>query len=45
MIFFFFFGCGFVFKVFLEFVTVLLLFYVVIFWGCEVWGPSSLAQD
>ena len=30
---FFFFGCGLVFKVFLEFVTVLLLFYVVIFWG------------
>ena len=41
----FFFGCGLVFKVFLEFDTVLLLFYVVILGGCEVWGLSSLARD
>ena len=42
---FFFFGCGLVFKVFLEFDTVLLLFYVVILGVCEVWGLSSLDRD
>ena len=34
-----------VFKVFIEFVTILLLFYVLDFWLQGMWDLSSLARD
>ena len=33
------------FKVFIEFVTILLLFYVWVFWPQGTWGLSSLTRD
>ena len=33
------------FKVFIEFFTVLLLFYVLVFWPRSIWDPSSLTRD
>ena len=33
------------FKVFIEFVTILLLFYVLVFWPGGMWGLSSLTKD
>ena len=32
-------------KVFSEFVTILLLFYVLVFWPRGMWDPSSLTRD
>ena len=32
-------------KVFSEFVTILLLFYVLVFWLRGMWDPSSLTRD
>ena len=34
-----------IFKVFTEFVTILLLFYVLVFWLWGMWDPSSLTRD
>ena len=34
-----------IFKVFIEFVTTLLLFYVLVFWPWRMWDPSSLTRD
>ena len=34
-----------IFKVFTEFVAVLLLFYVLVFWLRGMWDPSSLPRD
>ena len=34
-----------IFKVFIEFVTILLLFYVLVFWPRGVWDISSLTRD
>ena len=31
---------GTIFKIFIEFVTVLLLFYVLVFWSRGMWGGS-----
>ena len=33
------------FKVFIEFVTILLLSYVLVFWPQSMWGLSSLTRD
>ena len=35
----------FFFKVFIEFVTILLLFHVLVFWPWGMWYPSSLMRD
>ena len=32
-------------KIFIEFVTILLLFYVLVFWPQGIWDPSSLTRD
>jgi len=42
---FFLFWCGPFFKVFIKFVTTLLLFYVLIFWPWGMWDLSSLTRD
>ena len=34
-----------IFKVFIEFVTILLLFYVLVFWPRGMWGLTSLTRD
>ena len=34
-----------IFKVFIEFVTILLLFYVLFFWPGGMWDLSSLTRD
>ena len=34
-----------IFKVFIEFVTILLLFYVLIFWPHALWDTSSAPRD
>ena len=34
-----------IFKVFIEFVTILLLFYVLVFWPQGMWDLSSLTRD
>ena len=34
-----------IFKVFIEFVTILLLFYVLVFWPRGMWDPNSPTQD
>ena len=34
-----------IFKVFIEFVTILLLFYVLVFWPQGMWDLSSPARD
>ena len=34
-----------IFKVFIEFVTILLLFYVLVFWPHGMWDLSSLTRD
>ena len=34
-----------IFKVFIEFVTILLLFYVLVFWPRGMWDLSSLTRD
>ena len=34
-----------IFKVFIEFVTILLLFYVLVFWPQGMWDPSSPTRD
>ena len=34
-----------IFKVFIEFVTILLLFYVLVFWPWGMWDPSSPTRD
>ena len=34
-----------IFKVFIEFVRILFLFYVLVFWPQGIWDPSSLARD
>ena len=34
-----------VFKVFIEFVTILLLFYVLVFWLRGIWDLNTLARD
>ena len=34
-----------IFKVFIEFVTILLLFYVLVFWLQGTWDLSSLTRD
>ena len=34
-----------IFKVFIEFVTILLLFYVLVFWRRGMWDPSSPTRD
>ena len=34
-----------IFKVFIELVTMLLLFYVLVFWLQAMWDPSSLTRD
>ena len=34
-----------IFKLFIEFVTVLLLFYVLVFWLQGMWDLSSLTRD
>ena len=39
------FWMGTIFKVFIEFVTVLLLFYVLVFWPRGMWDLSSLIRD
>ena len=44
MVFLFFFYGPF-FKVFIKFVTILLLFYVLVFWPQGMWNPSSLTRD
>ena len=44
-IFFFFFGCEPFFKVFIEFVTILFLFYVLALWSRGLWDLSSLTRD
>ena len=41
----FFFWCGPVFKVFIEFVTILLLFYVLEFWPRGMWDLNYLTSD
>ena len=41
----FFFKCGPFFKVFIEFVTTLLLFYVLASWPRGMWDPSSPTRD
>ena len=41
---FFFLTCT-IFKVFIEFVIILLLFYVLVFWPQGMWGLSSLIRD
>ena len=40
-----FFWCGPFFKVFIEFVTISLLFYVLDFWPQDMWDLSSLTRD
>ena len=45
VVFFFFFLMCTVFKVFIEFVTILLLFYVLCFWPWGMWDLSSLTGD
>ena len=42
---FFFFLMWTIFKVFIEFVTILLLFYVLVFWLRGTWDLSSLTRD
>ena len=42
---FFFFLMWTIFKVFIEFVTILLLFYVLVFWPQGMWDLSSPARD
>ena len=42
---FFFFLMWSIFKVFIEFVTVLLLFYVLVFWPRGMWDPSFPTRD
>ena len=37
--------CGLFFKGFIEFVTILLLFYVLVGWLWGIWDPSSLTRD
>ena len=32
-------------KVFIEFVTILLLFYILVFWSQDMWDLSSLTRD
>ena len=32
-------------KVFIEFVTILLLFYILVFWLQDIWDLSSLTRD
>ena len=44
-LFFFFFGCGPFLMVFVEFVTILFLFYVLVFWPQGMWDLSSLTRD
>ena len=39
------FVCWFVFRVFFEFVVILLLFYVLVFWPRGMWDLSSLTRD
>ena len=34
-----------IFKVFIEFATILLLFYVLVFWLQGMWDPSSRTRD
>ena len=34
-----------IFKVFIEFVTILLLFYVLVFWPQDMWDLSFLTRD
>ena len=34
-----------IFKVFIEFVTILLLFYALVFWPQGMWDLSSLTRD
>ena len=34
-----------IFKVFFEFVTILFLFYALVFWPCGMWDLSSLTRD
>ena len=34
-----------IFKVFIDFVAILLLFYVLVFWPRGMWDPSSLNRD
>ena len=34
-----------IFKVFIEFITILLLFYVLVFWPQGMWDLSSLTRD
>ena len=43
--FFFFFDVDYFFKVFIEFVTILLLFYVLVFWPQGMWDLSSSTWD
>ena len=32
-------------KVFIDFVTILLLFYALVFWLRDMWDPSSMTRD
>ena len=45
MLVFLFFFYGPFFKVSIKFVTILLLFYVLVFWPQGMWNPSSLTRD
>ena len=35
----------FTFKVFIECVTILVLFYILLFWPCGTWDLNSLTRD
>ena len=43
--FFFFLGCWIIFGIFAEFVTILFLFFVLVFWPQGMWNPSSHIRD